>query len=140
MDKVPLALITDEEEVVISGCISLSLVKVGSCFQYFVLKTQEEQFLTEELAKFTMKVLEALHKYKIPYNLIICRNSLWIIPRKHQNGMSRAIYFGFFEFLGIVIDYECLDEYKESDYYADLTELKIVNLENVIEDIRKQNE
>ncbi len=69
-------------------------------------------------------VLNTFHSLKIPYNIVILKNIIFIFPRRHENLLSTK-KFAFFELLGVYSfdSLDSFDSFTHKDYLLGLMEL-----------------
>jgi hypothetical protein len=75
-------------------------------------------------AVYLQKFLDILHSLKIPYNILVINNHIFIFPRKHDNLLSTK-KFAFFEVLGVysLDNLEAFNNFTIEDYLRSLNEL-----------------
>src|SRR5690606_14823128 len=77
-----------------------------------------------EKGKFVQKVIDVLNLNKIPYNIIIIQNEIYIFPRLHDNLLS-SNKIAFFEILGLIYfnDNEEFKKFDINDYFKTINEI-----------------
>ena len=104
-------------------------VKISFCenenFKFYKIFYSDDNILDIDFkSTYCMKVLNILHSLKIPYNILMLNNQIFIFPRKHDNLLPTK-KFAFFEILGVysLDNIEVFNNFTIEEYLRLLNEL-----------------